>query len=268
MLRGDAAGAYRDAAEWSLLLAAQQARGYFDAAARLYLENDEPYGLAMAILGTGEVDWQRAMEPYVQALAQPPSGAPADGSSPGTRFQLPYPQQWLYVITAMVADAIRRGAEPASIAASFEGSGLENVNEPIGKLGIPVRDFWMVLLAIAQGDHAEAARGISSIYRAFSYRIRWAAVNEYVWTNAASPVTPANAEIVLLEKLAERRFGSDFAGTFESAVRSQAERSISTEAGAVRGLRWAADVQDDGPRTDMHVENALLRVSQSADISF
>jgi hypothetical protein len=202
----DAASAFREAAQWLILVDTARARTALQLSADLFLQLGQPFGLFLAGMANAWWPWHVAMgDAGLQSLSSVHSGEGAlELPMPAVR----HPQQQAYLVVA--AAVMPAFDQHERLDRLMEQSPHGRGNLPVGALGIPIHRFWTVAMQLSRGTGASVetiARHVEAIGRQYAEAIESAQVNEHLWRHAAAPVEVGDLDIVGIASLTAQAVG-------------------------------------------------------------
>lgn len=210
----EAASALRRAGQWAILIDPDRARQLLARAGLLFQEVGHPYGIYLEVVA-GNWAFQAPHEPFREAidqLAQLHGQAPPFRDTPRPISPpLYHAQQQAYLFLACAASQSIRDEYGRILVAVGQRSPHRFGVTPVGALGIPIRRFWSVALALLDGPEptppSSIFRHIVAMSRSYAEVIESAMVNEHLWRHTASPVEVGDVEIAGIVVCMVNRFG-------------------------------------------------------------
>jgi hypothetical protein len=123
-----------------------------------------------------------------------------------------HPQQQAYAFLAAAgSDQLRRGERGLLHQISEAAAGREG-SAPVGALGVPVRAYWEVAIALLDDSLygvQTIARFLSSMGARYAAAVESAQTNDYLWANGAAAIDVADTDMIGIALLTVDRFGGD-----------------------------------------------------------
>jgi hypothetical protein len=215
----DAAGAYRDGAQWALWLDPSRAQYLLDRAGDCFDAIGQPFGSYLKVVsGT----WYRdppvaAMGEQLRALETVTEEA---GETRGARSEraVDTPQQQAYLFLAAA------GSPPVASEYWYllQHMATDSPHRlgvvPVGALGTPIRRLWRLASLLLRADPEaveDIAANLGAMAGAYEENMTQAQTNEHTWRHAAAPVDVGDIDIFGVTVVASQHFGAQ---TMQRAV--------------------------------------------------
>jgi hypothetical protein len=254
----DAASAFREAAQWALCFDPVRARRLLDRSGDLFITAEQPFGIYLRVVSGA---WYRdppleRVAPQLRALEA--LSRPADQVEIVVPEPLLHPQQQAYLMLAAAASP-PIASEFRELLREIATTSPHRVGVvPVGALGMPIRRFWrmaIALLGLQSGAAADPsqdpadtiATGLVTLAQTYEESVELARTNEHTWVNAAAPVDVGDIDIIGMAVIAARHYGrpmeQDLTGRFEALpYAAQAVLQIA--------LEYVSAERDSGPSTE------------------